>query len=78
VLGAAEPAQETTATTAPPAAEDELVLADEDGARLRLGAAALTGEAVGDARAVLDAQTGTRWEVQIEFQGAGGQSAGPS
>jgi len=61
VLGAAEPAQETTATTAPPAAEDELVLADEDGARLRLGAAALTGEAVGDARAVLDAQTGTRW-----------------
>ena len=55
VLGLAEPAAEEPATTQPPASSDELVLADEDGGRLRLGPAALTGEAVGDARAELDA-----------------------
>ena len=55
VLGLAEPAAEEPATTQPPADSDELVLADEDGGRLRLGPAALTGEAVGDARAELDA-----------------------
>jgi SecD/SecF fusion protein len=72
VLGMAEPARAGTTTT-PTAAGDGLVLADEDGARLRLGPARLTGEAVGDAKAVLDPQTGARWEVQIEFQGAGGR-----
>jgi SecD/SecF fusion protein len=71
VLGVAEPAPEEPTTTQRPAGRDELVLADEDGARLRLGPAALTGEAVGDAQAVLDPQTSTRWEVQLEFQGAG-------
>jgi SecD/SecF fusion protein len=69
VLGVAEPTPGTPPTIRPPAGE--LVLADEDGSRLRLGPAALTGEAVGDAQAVLDPQTSTRWEVQIEFQGAG-------
>jgi preprotein translocase subunit SecD len=49
VLGVAEPDPEKPATTEPPADSDELVLADEDGGRLRLGPAALTGEAVGDA-----------------------------
>jgi SecD/SecF fusion protein len=73
VLGMAEPARAGTTTTTPTAAGDGLVLADEDGARLRLGPARLTGEAVGDAKAVLDPQTGARWEVQIEFQGAGGR-----
>jgi SecD/SecF fusion protein len=71
VLGVAEPAPEEPTTTQPPADRDELVLADEDGARLRLGPAALTGEAVGDARAELDSQFQTRWQVAIEFQGAG-------
>jgi SecD/SecF fusion protein len=70
VLGVAEPEAEPT-TTEPPADRDELVLADEDGGQLRLGPAALTGEAVGDARAELDAQFQTRWQVAIEFQGAG-------
>ena len=73
VLGLAEPAPEEPATTQPPADSDELVLADEDGGRLRLGPAALTGEAVGDARAELDAQFQTRWQVAIEFQGDGGR-----
>ena len=73
VLGLAEPAAEGPATTQPPADSDQLVLADEDGSRLRLGPAALTGEAVGDARAELDAQFQTRWQVAIEFQGDGGR-----
>jgi SecD/SecF fusion protein len=72
VLGLAEPEPGEPATTRPPADNDELVLADEGGGRLRLGPAALTGEAVGDARAELDAQFQTRWQVAIEFQGAGG------
>jgi SecD/SecF fusion protein len=60
------------ATTTPPSGEDGLVLADEGGGRLRLGPAALTGEAVGDARAELDPQFQTSWQVAIEFQGEGG------
>ncbi|HEX3214090.1 MAG TPA: protein translocase subunit SecD, partial [Actinomycetota bacterium] len=67
VLGLAEPAAEE------PADGDQLVLADEDGGRLRLGPAALTGEAVGDARAELDPQAQVRWQVAIEFQGDGGR-----
>ena len=73
VLGLAEPAAEEPAPTQPPASTDELVLADEDGGRLRLGPAALTGEAVGDARAELDPQAQVRWQVAIEFQGDGGR-----
>ena len=73
VLGLAEPAAEEPAPTQPPASGDELVLADEDGGRLRLGPAALTGEAVGDARAELDPQAQVRWQVAIEFQGDGGR-----
>jgi SecD/SecF fusion protein len=55
------------------AAAGELVLADEQGARLRLGPAALSGGVVGDARAELDPQVQTRWQVAIEFRGAGGR-----
>jgi SecD/SecF fusion protein len=73
VLGLAEPATGEPATTRPPAGDDELVLADESGGRLRLGPAALTGEAVGDARAELDPQFQTRWQVAIGFLGDGGR-----
>jgi SecD/SecF fusion protein len=74
VLGLAEPdPQAPTSTTTAPADEEGLVLADEAGGRLRLGPAALTGEAVGDARAELDPQFQTRWQVAIEFQGEGGR-----
>ena len=73
VLGLAEPAPGEPATTAPPAGDGELVLADEGGGRLRLGPSALTGEAVGDARAELDPQLQARWQVAIEFQGDGGR-----
>jgi SecD/SecF fusion protein len=61
------------ATTTPRAGKDGLVLPDEDGGRLRLGPAALTGEAVGDARAELDSQFQARWQVAIEFRGDGGR-----
>src|SRR4029453_15336776 len=62
--GAGEPA-------GPPEDRDGLVLADEDGGRVRLGPATLTGEAVGDARAELGPQFQTRWQVAIEFRDAG-------
>lgn len=55
------------------AAAGELVLADEQGGRLRLGPAAVSGGMVGDARAELDPQVQTRWQVAIEFRGAGGR-----
>src|SRR5690554_4278433 len=48
-------------------AEDEFVLPDEDGAPLRLGPVALSGDAVGGAEGVLDQQTGTRWLVTVDF-----------
>jgi SecD/SecF fusion protein len=73
VLGLAEPAPGEPATTVPPAGDGELVLADEGGGRLRLGPPALTGEAVGDARAELDPQLQARWQVAVEFQGDGGR-----
>jgi SecD/SecF fusion protein len=61
------------ATTTPPSGEGGLVLPDEDGGRLRLGPAVLTGEAVGGARAELDPQSQSRWQVAIDFQGDGGR-----
>jgi SecD/SecF fusion protein len=73
VLGLAGPASGEPATTAPLAGDADLVLADEDGGRLRLGPPALTGDAVGDARAELDPQFQTRWQVAIELQGDGGR-----
>jgi SecD/SecF fusion protein len=73
VLGLAEPAAGEPATTVPPAGGGELVLADEGGGRLRLGPSALTGDAVGDARAELDPQFQARWQVAIELKGDGGR-----
>jgi SecD/SecF fusion protein len=54
-------------------AQQERVLADEEGNRLRLAPPALTGDAVGDAEAVTDPQLGTGWEVSISFRGDGGE-----
>jgi SecD/SecF fusion protein len=73
VLGLVERPTEEPTTTQLPADRDELVLAGESGERLRLGPAALTGEAVGDSHAELDSQFQTRWQVAIDFQGAGGR-----
>lgn len=49
---------------------EELVLPAEGGGFLRLGPAALTGDGVDDAEAVLDPQTGT-WQVSISFRDEG-------
>jgi SecD/SecF fusion protein len=73
VLGVAEPGPEEPTRPSPSRGEVELVLPAEDGGRLRLGPAALTGEAVGDARAELDPQLQARWQVAIELQGDGGR-----
>ena len=73
VLGLASPGPGAGEPAGPPEDGDGLVLADEDGGRLRLGPATLTGEAVADARAELDPQFQTRWQVAIEFQDAGGR-----
>jgi SecD/SecF fusion protein len=54
-------------------AQQERVLDDEEGNRLRLAPPALTGDAVGDAEAVTDPQLGTGWEVSISFRGDGGE-----
>lgn len=53
-------------------ASGEQVLADESGQRLRLGPTALTGDAVGDAEALIDHQLGSSWQVSITFRGEGG------
>ena len=50
---------------------DDLVLPDESGAELRLEEASLTGDAVSDAEAVPDPNTGATWTVQITFRGDG-------
>jgi protein-export membrane protein SecD len=64
----AEP--EATATSAPDGDDEVLVLPDEDGNRLRLAPAALTGDAVRTARATFQGS----WHVEVGFRG-GGQRA---
>ena len=49
-----------------------LVAEDEEGVRLRLAPPALTGDAVRDAEAVADPQTGS-WRVSISLRGDGGK-----
>jgi SecD/SecF fusion protein len=51
--------------------QGELVLPDEDGQPIRMGPSRLTGDAVGDAHAVLEPTTGARWEVNLNFRGDG-------
>lgn len=57
--------------TTDPGGNDGLVLPDEAGQNLRLARAAMTGDDVGDAEAVVDQQTGG-WSVSISFRGQGG------
>jgi SecD/SecF fusion protein len=52
--------------------DDVLVLPDEDDQRIRLEKARLTGDAVGDAQAIVDTQVGAQWQVSISFRGDGG------
>ena len=47
-----------------------LLLPDESGATLHLAQPALTGDAVGDAEAVVDSQTG-EWQVSVSFRDQG-------
>src|SRR6266511_2116980 len=58
------------------AAAGELVLADEQGARLRLGSAALSGGVVGDARAELDPQVISSPQVDPSVRCGQGISGG--
>ena len=55
-------------------APDQLVLPSDDGGFLRLGPAALTGDGVGDAEAVIDTQAGGNWQVSVSFRDDGADS----
>ncbi|QHY94083.1 bifunctional preprotein translocase subunit SecD/SecF [Streptomyces sp. S4.7] len=46
----------------------ELVLPDENGSRLRLGASDLSGAGVSDAHAEFDGQRGAGWSVSLDFR----------
>jgi SecD/SecF fusion protein len=80
VLGLAPPEQApadagATATTSTlPATDQERVVTTDDGSRLRIGASALTGEAVGTARGSFVAGLGSSWQVEIDFRGDGGRA----
>ncbi len=52
--------------------DGDLELPDEDGQRIRLEEARLTGDAVGDAQAIVDTQVGAQWQVSVSFRGDGG------
>ena len=52
--------------------EGPLFLQDESGLWLRLGPPALTGDAVGDAEAVIETQAGGNWLVSVSFRDEGG------
>jgi SecD/SecF fusion protein len=52
---------------------DTITLEDEEGQRLRLSQEELTGDAVGDARAELDPNFGTAWQVAISFRDEGAE-----
>ncbi|HEY8454614.1 MAG TPA: protein translocase subunit SecD [Actinopolymorphaceae bacterium] len=64
VLGIAQPNEKPK--------KGEQILADEDGQRIKLGPAALTGEGVTDAQARTDPQRGVAWFVVVDFNGKGG------
>jgi SecD/SecF fusion protein len=65
------PTPTPTPSAAPPPKDRELVLEDDSGQRLQLGPAALSGQGVENAEAVLDTQGGRGWVVNIDFRGSG-------
>ena len=72
VLGLGTPGEETTGEDGEDFDPDaETVLPDEDGAPVRLGPAALTGEAVSAAEGAIDLQGSGGWYVSVDFTGAG-------
>ncbi|WP_167533893.1 protein translocase subunit SecD [Streptomyces marokkonensis] len=58
----------TATGTDKPQDKGERVLPDESGERLRLGAAALTGQDVKDAEGLFDQQSGAGWHVTVDFE----------
>jgi SecD/SecF fusion protein len=64
---AASPAAAPALPGPAPGSGDDLLLPAEDGTLLRLGPAALTGDAVGTARATFQ----SLWQVEVEFRGSG-------
>lgn len=68
VEGLAQPDQEAGESG------DALVVADEDGNLLRLGRAALTGDAVENAGIQLGASAAGQFDVTVDFRGDGGQA----
>lgn len=58
----------TATGTDKPQDKSERVLPDESGERLRLGAAALTGQDVKDAEGLFDQQSGAGWHVTVDFE----------
>ncbi|WP_448612115.1 protein translocase subunit SecD [Geodermatophilus sp. URMC 60] len=70
VLGTAPPGEEAADAEGVVPGEPT-VLRDEGGAPLRLGPAALTGEAVDGAAAGVDVQTSGAWFVTVDFTGPG-------
>jgi SecD/SecF fusion protein len=54
-----------------PAPVDNLLLEGESGERLQLGPAAVTGESVSGARAVLAGELSALWQIELDFRGAG-------
>ena len=66
VISAVDPA-----AAAPKLAAGQQVLADEDGRKLLVGPAALTGEGVKNAEAGTDPSRGVDWFVSVDFRGAG-------
>lgn len=76
VVGIEPGAAPTLSPSPTPNAESESVLTDEDGTAIRVGPRALTGDAVGDARAMLDTGGSGGWVVEIDFRGDGGRAWG--
>ena len=72
---AVEPADAASdeGTTTSIAPDGALILESEDGERLRLAPAAVSGDAVGDARATIAGDLAATWQVEIDFRGAGGR-----
>ena len=68
VLGVEAGGQTTASTVASAGEKNGLVLPDEDGNRIRLGPAAMTGDGVRTANATFP---GGSWRVEVEFRGEG-------